>query len=64
MALYHVRSPFNSTAYLGTRDSGTNPCSTGSTKYWHLSGTVATRGFDMEPCKQVVEVVSRSSPAW
>ncbi len=47
MALYTVRSPFNSTAYLGVRDSGTNRCQPGTVKYWHVSPTYDTRGFDI-----------------
>ncbi len=53
MALYSVRSPFNSTGYLGHQTTGTNSC-TGqaqptSSHYWHKSEAYDSRAFDVLP---------------
>ncbi|MCY3923605.1 MAG: hypothetical protein OXG27_14595 [Chloroflexi bacterium] len=49
MALFTVRSPFQSTAWLGIADGygADNPCQANSDRYWHKSGYYQARAFDI-----------------
>ena len=53
LALYAVRSPFNSTGYLGFQTRGTNACTERPyptfSYYWHKSATYDSRAFDVLP---------------
>ena len=51
MAFYGILSPLTSTGYLGTNDTGTNPCTQepipDSAHYWHISKSYNARAFDI-----------------